>query len=91
VIAKNRGLGPFRLFSKFRGDIRTSRCTTGGVNDTGGQMDCLDSGHLWKVELTYRSILRCNTSLILFLLFDSGVVAAPGLVNTSMNFRKNSK
>jgi hypothetical protein len=27
-------LGPFRIFSKIRGDIRKSRCTT-GVNDTG--------------------------------------------------------
>jgi hypothetical protein len=38
--------GPFRIFSKIRGDIRKSRCTTGindigkfatGVNDTGGK------------------------------------------------------
>jgi hypothetical protein len=28
-------LRPFRIFSKIRGDIRGSRCTT-GVNDTGG-------------------------------------------------------
>ncbi len=27
---------PFRIFSKIRGDIRESRCTT-GVNDTGGK------------------------------------------------------
>jgi hypothetical protein len=32
-------LGPFRIFSKIRGDIRKSRCTT-GVNDTGGKF-CL--------------------------------------------------
>jgi hypothetical protein len=41
-------LGPFRIFSKIRGDIRSSRLTTGisdtsgkfatGVNDTGGQI-----------------------------------------------------
>jgi hypothetical protein len=35
-------LGPFRIFSKIRGDIRKSRCTTGindtGVNDTGGKI-----------------------------------------------------
>jgi hypothetical protein len=30
-------LGSFRLFSKLRGDIRKSRCTT-GVNDTGGKL-----------------------------------------------------
>jgi hypothetical protein len=29
-------LGPFRIFSKIRGDICKSRCTT-GVNDTGGK------------------------------------------------------
>ncbi len=27
---------PFRIFSKIRGDIRESRCTT-GINDTGGK------------------------------------------------------
>jgi hypothetical protein len=41
-------LGSFRIFSKIRGDIRKSRCTTGvnntsgkfatGVNDTGGKL-----------------------------------------------------
>jgi hypothetical protein len=29
-------LGSFQIFSKIRGDIRKSRCTT-GVNDTGGK------------------------------------------------------
>jgi hypothetical protein len=29
-------LGLFRIFSKIRGDIRKSRCTT-GINDTGGK------------------------------------------------------
>jgi hypothetical protein len=29
-------LGPFRIFSKIRGDIGKSRCTT-GINDTGGK------------------------------------------------------
>ncbi len=29
-------LGPFRIFSKIRGDIRKSWCTT-GINDTGGK------------------------------------------------------
>jgi hypothetical protein len=28
---------PFQIFSKIRGDIRESRCTT-GVNDTGGKI-----------------------------------------------------
>jgi hypothetical protein len=29
-------LGPFRIFSKIRRDIRKQRCTT-GINDTGGK------------------------------------------------------
>ena len=29
-------LGPFQIFSKIRGDIHKSRCTT-GINDTGGK------------------------------------------------------
>ena len=29
-------LGPFRIFSKIRGDSRSSRLTT-GINDTGGK------------------------------------------------------
>jgi hypothetical protein len=28
---------PFQIFSKIRGDIRESRCTT-GINDTGGKI-----------------------------------------------------
>jgi hypothetical protein len=42
-------LGSFQIFSKIRGDIRKSRCTTGvndtggkfttGVNDTGGELE----------------------------------------------------
>jgi hypothetical protein len=32
---KSIPLGPFRIFSKIRGDIRKSRCTT-GINDTSG-------------------------------------------------------
>ncbi len=47
---------PFRIFSKIRGDIRGSRCTT-GVNDTGGKWKKSSSrksliilfGHLWVV------------------------------------------
>jgi hypothetical protein len=37
-------IGPFRIFSKIRGDIRSSRLTT-GVNDTGGNLGnrCLHS------------------------------------------------
>ncbi len=53
-------LGPFRIFSKIRGDIRSSRFAT-DVNDTGGKWKKPSSrkiliilfGHLWVVELTY--------------------------------------
>jgi hypothetical protein len=52
--------GPFRNFSKIRGDIRSSRFAN-GVNDTGGNWKKPSSrkiliilfGHLWVVELTY--------------------------------------
>jgi hypothetical protein len=52
-------LGPFRIFSKIRGDIHSSRCTT-GVVDTGGKwkkssiikVSIILFGHLWEVELT---------------------------------------
>ncbi len=55
-------LGPFRIFSKIRGDIRSSRCTT-AVVDTGGKWKkssiikvlIILFGHLW-VEVTYRYI-----------------------------------
>ncbi len=37
-------LGPFRIFSNIRGDIRNSRCTT-GINDTGGKFaSVVDTG-----------------------------------------------
>ncbi len=53
-------IGPFRIFSKIRGDIRSSRCTT-GVVDTGGKWEKssirklfnISWGHLSVVELTY--------------------------------------
>jgi hypothetical protein len=35
-------LGPFQIFSKIRGDIRSSRCTI-GVIDTGGKWKNLQS------------------------------------------------
>ncbi len=52
--------GPFQIFSKIRGDIRSSRFAT-GVNETGGKWKKPSSrkiliilfGHLWVVELTY--------------------------------------
>jgi hypothetical protein len=52
--------GPFRIFSKIRGDIRSSRFAT-GVNYTGGKWKkssirkilIILFGHLWVVEETY--------------------------------------
>ncbi len=63
-------LQPFRIFSKIRGDIRGSRCTT-GVNDTSGKCKKSSSrkilrilfGHLWVVELTYISIFAFKFTL----------------------------
>jgi hypothetical protein len=54
-------LGPFRIFLKILGDIRSSRYTT-GVIDTGGKWKkssiskifIISFGHLWVVELAYR-------------------------------------
>ncbi len=54
-------LGPFQIFSKIRGDIRSSRLTT-GVVDTGGKWEkssirkilIILLGHLWIVELTHK-------------------------------------
>jgi hypothetical protein len=78
---------PFRIFSKIRGDIRVSMCTT-GVNDTGGKWKKSSNrkiltvlfGHLWVVELPYTvykflpsSSLQSVCSLILFSLFATGV------------------
>ena len=64
-------LQPFRIFSKIRGDIRGSRCTT-GVNDTGGKWKKSSSrkiliilfGHLWVVELTYIYIFAFKFTLL---------------------------
>jgi hypothetical protein len=47
-------IGRFQIFSKIRGDIRKSRCTT-GVNDTGGKFanGVVDNGcNLPPVSLT---------------------------------------
>jgi hypothetical protein len=51
-------LGPFQIFSKIRGDIRSSRFAT-GVNETGDKwkkssirkMFMISFGHLWVVAL----------------------------------------
>ncbi len=63
-------MGPFRFFPKIRGDIRSSRCTT-GVVDTGGKWQKSSNwkiliilfGYLWVVELTYTYIFAFKFSL----------------------------
>ncbi len=63
-------LGPFRIFSKIRWDIRSSRFAT-GVNDTGGKWKTHSSrkifiilfGHLWVVELTFIYIFAFKFTL----------------------------
>jgi hypothetical protein len=57
-------LGQLLIFSKIRGDFRSSRCAA-GVDDTGGiwkksliiNVLIILFGHLWEVELTYRYIV----------------------------------
>ncbi len=63
-------LGPFRIFLRKFGDIRSSRCTT-GVVDTGGKWKksliikvlIILFGNLWEVELTYRYIFAFKFTL----------------------------
>ncbi len=58
-------LGSFRIFSKSRGDIRSSRLTT-GVADTGGKWNkilIILLEHLWIVELTYVYIFAFKFTL----------------------------
>jgi hypothetical protein len=54
-------LGLFRIFSKICRDIRSSRCTTGVIDNGGNRKKSsirkfliILFGHLWVVELTYR-------------------------------------
>jgi hypothetical protein len=63
-------LGPFRIFSKIRGDIRSSTCTTGVVG-IGGEWKkssirkilIILFGHLWVEELTYIKIFAFKFTL----------------------------
>jgi hypothetical protein len=94
-------IGPFQIFVKVRGDICSSRCTT-GVVDTGGKRKNLQSENFLiffgtslcsTVELTYGYIIsfKFTFSLVLLLLFVTGVVDTGGalsLANISANFRK---
>ncbi len=76
--------GYFKFF-KIRGDIGSSRCTSGAV-DTGGKWKkysirkvlIILFGHLWSGELTYRKVfsfkftLRCQQSDEMTLMLFSG-------------------
>jgi hypothetical protein len=63
-------LGPFRIFSKILGDIRSSRLTTGAV-DTGGKSEkssirkilIILLGYLWIVEWTHINIFAFKFTL----------------------------
>jgi hypothetical protein len=60
-------LGLFRIFSKIRGDIRSSRFAT-GVVDTSGKSSIIkvlifSFGHLWEVEVTYKYIFAFKLTL----------------------------
>ncbi len=74
---------PFQIFSKIRGDIRKSRCTT-GLNDTGGKFatGVNDTGGKFATFVNYTSgkFPRVKDT-------DGASWAA----NISANFRKNSK
>jgi hypothetical protein len=63
-------LRSFRILSKIRRDVLSSRCTT-GVVDTGGKWKkssiikvlIILFGHLWELELTYRYIFAFKFTL----------------------------
>ncbi len=58
-------LGSFRIFSKFRGDIGKSRCTT-GVNDTGGKFSHkfpLCCWHRWQIMGTISGCRHLKVNL----------------------------
>jgi hypothetical protein len=89
--------GPFQIFSKIRGDIRSSRRTT-GVIDTSGK--CKKSlirkvliilfGHPLVVEFHMDNFLpsiplHCVSSLILLPLFVTSVVDTNGKFSTGIN------
>jgi hypothetical protein len=78
---------------KIRGDIHSSRCTT-GVNDTGGKWKkssiikvlIILFGHLWEVEFTYRYIFAYKFTLRsqkpdIVPIFDTGGKLAAGSVS----------
>jgi hypothetical protein len=69
---------PFRIFSKIRGDIRESRCTT-GINDTGGKFATGVNHPAAKLPLVSTTLVT-NFSTI----FDS-VVNTGGKFATGVN------
>jgi hypothetical protein len=83
-------------FPKIRGDIHSSRCTTGVVdkkNNTSGKWKKssirkvlnIFCGHLWVVEFT----LRCKQSDVVPL-FLTGVVDTRGKFSTGINDASNT-
>ncbi len=88
-------LRPFRIFSKIRGDIRGSRCTT-GVNNTrgiGGKICRRCRWCRWQICRRCRWYRRQFATGVINTggKFATGVVdtgGAPWLANISANFRK---
>ncbi len=89
-------LGPFRIFSKIRRDIRKVHQRWQMEKSSIKTNFIISLGHLWVVELAYRYIFSFESfsvvnSLILFLLFATGVVYSGGkfaadFVDTGGNF-----
>jgi hypothetical protein len=48
---------PFQIFSKIRGDIRKSRCTT-GINDTGGKLPTVSTTPAANFATSFTSVVR---------------------------------
>ncbi len=97
-------LGPFRIFSKIRGDIRKSRCTT--VNDTGSKflppvsfVLSIPVANFPPVSTRPNNTQRCPNKIIkIFLIEDFSIChhvndtgGAPWAANISVNFRKSLK
>jgi hypothetical protein len=89
---------PFRIFSEIRGNIHSSRCTT-GVNDTGSKWKkifkqkifIISFGHLWVVDTGGKFAAGINHTgepggKIAAGAVDTGGKFAAGVVDSGGNF-----
>ncbi len=89
-------LRPFQIFSKIRGDNRSSRCTT-GVLDTGCKGKKLPIikvliilfGHLWEVELTCKYIFAFNFTKVSAAWYCSHYLTPVAMPPVSTTLRQN--